>query len=57
MPGFNLIGIPNETFAEETAATAAAPPIKLLRVTDFIMPQIEMAKLHQSARQAEVWSL
>jgi hypothetical protein len=57
MPGFNPIGIANETFAEETAATAAAPPIKLLRVTDFIMPQIEMAKLHQSARQAEVWSL
>jgi len=34
-------GIPNENFVEETAATAAAPPIKSLRVTDRIVPPPE----------------
>jgi hypothetical protein len=38
MPRVNRIGIANENFVEETAATAAAPPINPLRVMDLIFP-------------------
>jgi hypothetical protein len=41
MPGLSPNGIPNVNFVDEIAATAAAPPIKFLRVTGRIFPPTE----------------
>src|SRR6478609_9101676 len=45
MPGVSPNGIPNENFVEEKAATAAAPPIKFLRVMGRIYLQLNPAVL------------
>jgi hypothetical protein len=43
MPGVSPNGIPNENFVAEKAATAAAPPIKFLRVMGRISLQLNPA--------------
>jgi hypothetical protein len=42
MPGVNPIGIPNENFVEESAATATAPPTNFLRVIALIFLQLKL---------------
>jgi hypothetical protein len=43
MPGFNPNGIAKENFVEDIAATAAAPPRNVLRVTGRIIPPLNRA--------------
>jgi hypothetical protein len=45
MPGATPNGIANVNLVDETAAIAAAPPIKFLRVTGRIIPPTESTNL------------
>jgi hypothetical protein len=55
MPGFSPKGVANEIFDDESATTAAVPPMNCLRVTDpiFILQSIDCDLFVRRSSQIE----